>query len=86
VATIGSTATPARTRSTAATATTDITPGAGKDKVAAQGGNDEISARDQIRDTIDCGAGHDKVKADRTDTVKHCEVVKRAARRARRHP
>jgi hypothetical protein len=51
----------------------------------AQGGNDEILARDQTRDTIDCGAGVDKVKADRTDTVKHCEYVKRATRRARRN-
>ena len=60
-----------------------ITPGAGKDAVAAQGGDDEIFARDTTRDTIDCGAGVDKVKADRTDTVKSCEYVKRAARRAR---
>ena len=44
----------------------------------------EIFARDQTRDTIDCGAGRDKVKADRTDSVKSCEFVKRAVRRARR--
>jgi Ca2+-binding RTX toxin-like protein len=62
----------------------DITPGAGKDTVAAQGGDDVISARDGTRDTIDCGAGRDKVTADRTDTVKNCEFVKRAVRRARR--
>jgi Ca2+-binding RTX toxin-like protein len=62
----------------------DITPGTGQDTVAAQGGDDEIFARDQTRDTIDCGAGRDKVKADRTDSVKNCEFVKRAARRARR--
>ena len=63
-----------------------ITPGAGKDKVAANGGNDTISARDGTRDTIDCGGGHDKVTADRTDTVKHCEFVKRkGARRAHHH-
>jgi len=58
-----------------------ITPGAGKDKVAGGGGNDTISARDTTRDAIDCGAGRDKVTADRTDTVKNCEYVKRAARR-----
>lgn len=58
----------------------DITPGAGKDKVASQGGDDEISARDGERDTIDCGAGRDKVTADRTDQVKNCEFVKRAGR------
>jgi hypothetical protein len=52
-------------------------PGAGKDVVAAQGGDDTITARDKTRDTIDCGAGHDKVKADRRDTVKSCEFVTR---------
>ena len=45
-------------------------------------GDDIISARDGTRDTIDCGAGRDKVTADRTDTVKNCEFVRRAARRA----
>ena len=54
-------------------ATTTITPGAGNDTVAAQGGDDTISARDNARDTIDCGAGVDKVAADRTDVVKNCE-------------
>jgi hypothetical protein len=58
-----------------------ITPGAGKDVVNGQGGNDEILARDQTKDTIDCGAGVDKVTADRTDAVKNCEYVKRAKRR-----
>ncbi len=57
-----------------------ITPGSGKDKVAAGGGDDTISARDSARDTIDCGGGVDKVTADRTDTVKNCEYVKRAKR------
>jgi RTX calcium-binding nonapeptide repeat (4 copies)/FG-GAP repeat len=57
-----------------------ITPGAGKDRVSANGGNDTISARDGTRDTIDCGAGRDTATIDRTDTVKHCEHVKRPAR------
>jgi len=57
-----------------------ITPGTGKDKVAAGGGDDTISARDATRDAIDCGGGRDKVTADRTDTVKNCEFVKRAKR------
>jgi VCBS repeat protein/hemolysin type calcium-binding protein len=59
----------------------DISPGAGKDRVAAGGGNDTISARDGARDTIDCGAGRDKVTADRVDAVKNCERVHRATRR-----
>jgi len=58
----------------------DITPGPGKDIANGQGGDDTISARDQTRDTIDCGAGVDKVTADRTDVVKNCEYVKRAKR------
>ena len=58
----------------------DITPGLGKDVANGQGGDDTISARDGTRDTIDCGAGRDKVTADRTDAVKNCEFVKRAKR------
>jgi len=58
----------------------DITPGTGNDTVAAQGGNDTILARDNARDTIDCGGGVDKVTADRTDVVRFCEYVKRAKR------
>jgi Ca2+-binding RTX toxin-like protein len=56
----------------------EITPGAGKDRVLAGGGNDTISARDRTRDTIDCGAGRDKVTADKADTVnRNCERVTR---------
>ena len=50
-----------------------LTPGAGKDRVEGGGGEDKISARDGARDTIDCGAGRDKVVADRNDTVRNCE-------------
>jgi Ca2+-binding RTX toxin-like protein len=54
-------------------------PGAGRDKVNSNGGNDTISARDGTRDTIDCGAGKDKVTADRVDSVaSNCERVTRA--------
>jgi Ca2+-binding RTX toxin-like protein len=55
----------------------DITPGTGKDIVNGQGGDDEISAVDRTKDTIDCGAGVDKVKADRVDVLRNCEYVKR---------
>ena len=58
----------------------DITPGAGQDLVNGQGGNDTILARDGERDMIDCGAGVDKVTADRSDVVKNCEYVKRPTR------
>ena len=60
----------------------DITPGAGRDLVNGQGGDDTILARDGERDTIDCGAGVDKVTADRSDVVKNCEYVKRPVRQA----
>jgi hypothetical protein len=58
-----------------------ITGGAAKDRVTGGGGNDTISARDMTRDQIDCGAGHDKVTADRADAVKSCEYVRRSATR-----
>jgi len=57
-----------------------ITPGTGNDKVTGGGGDDTISARDSARDTIDCGGGVDKVTADRIDSVKNCEYVKRPKR------
>jgi Ca2+-binding RTX toxin-like protein len=58
-----------------------ITPGPGKDSANGNGGNDTISARDGARDAIDCGAGRDKVTADRSDTVKaNCEHVTRPSR------
>jgi hypothetical protein len=52
-------------------------PLAGQACIPAGGGNDTISARDGVRDTIDCGAGHDKATVDRRDTVKSCETVRR---------
>ncbi len=58
----------------------DITPGAGQDLVNGQGGDDTILGRDKERDRIDCGAGRDKVTADRRDVVKNCEYVKRPLR------
>jgi len=38
------------------------------------------SATRDGRTSIDCGAGRDKVTADRTDAVKNSEFVKRAVR------
>jgi hypothetical protein len=40
-------------------------------------GNDVISARDGSRDVIDCGAGLDRVTADRRDRLRGCERVSR---------
>lgn len=64
--------------------------GAGNDKInGGQGlntysggaGNDNILAVNGRRETIDCGLGRqDKVRADRTDTVRNCESVQRLSR------
>lgn len=50
--------------------------GSGKDHFAGNTGNDTIKARDNQADTIACGAGEDRVTADRTDKVaRDCEHV-----------
>jgi uncharacterized repeat protein (TIGR01451 family) len=52
--------------------------GPGKDVLHGDVGNDTINARDGQKDTVDCGAGHDTVNADKHDIVSHnCEVVYR---------
>ncbi len=52
-------------------------PGTGRDHVWAGPGNDTISARDGSQDAIDCGAGLDRVTADRHDRLRGCEQVSR---------
>jgi uncharacterized repeat protein (TIGR01451 family) len=52
-------------------------PGTGRDRVWGGPGNDTISARDGSRDVIDCGAGLDRVTADRRDRLRGCERVSR---------
>jgi hypothetical protein len=54
-----------------------ISPGSGRDIVDAGGGNDTINSVDGVKETIDCGAGKDTVRADRHDRLKHCEKVTR---------
>jgi hypothetical protein len=54
-----------------------ITPGSGRDSAYGGSGNDTIQARDRARDVIDCGSGRDTVVADKTDSVRGCETVKR---------
>jgi hypothetical protein len=51
--------------------------GTGRDRAWAGPGNDTISARDGSRDVIDCGAGRDRVTADRRDRLRGCERVSR---------
>ncbi|MDX6679603.1 MAG: hypothetical protein QOE31_3655, partial [Solirubrobacteraceae bacterium] len=55
----------------------DATAGPG-DIVAGGDGKDVIKARDGAIDRITCGAGRDRVTADRIDVVaRDCERVKR---------
>jgi hypothetical protein len=54
-----------------------FSPGSGRDVVDAGGGNDTINSVDGVKETIDCGAGKDTVRADRRDRLKHCEKVTR---------
>ena len=50
--------------------------GPGADDIQGGRGNDTIDARDGAKDTIFCGHGRDRVRADRRDRVSGCEVVR----------
>jgi uncharacterized repeat protein (TIGR01451 family) len=60
-----------------ATGEDQLFAGSGRDRVWGGPGNDTISARDGSRDVIDCGAGLDRVTADRRDRLRGCERVSR---------
>ena len=52
--------------------------GEGRDMLSGGSGNDVLVARDAARDTVHCGAGRDRVVADKTDIVfRDCERVAR---------
>ena len=55
----------------------EITGGPGKDRLFGGAGRDTISSRDSKRDTVRCGPGRDRVKADRRDRVRGCERISR---------
>ena len=58
-----------------------INGGQGLNTYSGGAGNDNIVAANGRRETIDCGRGSkDKVRADRTDTVRGCESVQRLSR------
>lgn len=46
-----------------------------RDRVLAGPGNDVIESRDGVAERIDCGAGRDRVNADRRDLLRGCERV-----------
>nr|MBA2522243.1 hypothetical protein [Solirubrobacterales bacterium] len=51
--------------------------GPGHDRIRGQGGGDRISARDGLRDHVDCGVGRsDLAIVDRKDRVRRCETVR----------
>ena len=53
-----------------------LNPGGGKDKVDAGGGDDRVNSVDGKRDRVRCGAGTDRVVADKVDKVADsCERV-----------
>jgi Ca2+-binding RTX toxin-like protein len=50
-----------------------LTGGKGKDTLTGGAGNDTINSKDGIRETVNCGRGKDRVKADKRDKLKGCE-------------
>jgi uncharacterized repeat protein (TIGR01451 family) len=55
-----------------------IDPGSGRDRITAGPGNDRLALAGNARDDADCGAGkRDRSRADRTDRLRNCEIVRR---------
>ncbi len=55
--------------------------GQGKNRFVGGSGNDIINAVNGRKETIDCGKGRDRVRADRTDRIRRgCERIIRARR------
>jgi len=54
-----------------------IKGGRGRDLLSGGRGPDRINSRDSARDRVRCGAGRDRVKADRKDRLRGCEVIRR---------
>jgi Ca2+-binding RTX toxin-like protein len=50
-----------------------LTGGAGKDSFSAGAGNDVVNSRDRVKETVNCGKGKDRVKADKKDRLIGCE-------------
>jgi Ca2+-binding RTX toxin-like protein len=52
----------------------------GQERSSIQGGpgDDRVSSSNGVRDSVDCGAGNDRVLADRGDSLRGCESVRRA--------
>ncbi len=51
-----------------------LTGGPGRDTINGGPGADNINTRDGARDTVNCGPGKDRIRADRIDRVRGCEI------------
>jgi Domain of unknown function (DUF4430) len=56
----------------------------GPDRIRTRGGKDKVKVRGGSSDKVDCGSGKDKVIADATDKVKHCERVRLSGKGGRK--
>jgi Ca2+-binding RTX toxin-like protein len=56
--------------------------GSGNDVIDGGAGDDVIDAADGAADTVRCGRGRDRVRADKTDALEGCEVKRRGRRLA----
>jgi Ca2+-binding RTX toxin-like protein len=54
--------------------------GAGPNTYLGGAGRDIITAANGRKERVNCGAGRDRARADRTDKLRGCESVKRAKR------
>jgi Tol biopolymer transport system component len=61
-----------------------ISAGGGRNKVAGGAGDDRIDVRNGATDRVNCGAGDDTVRADRSDRLHGCEHVSLPRRSRRR--
>jgi len=52
----------------------DISGGRGNDRLSGGSGGDVINSRDSKRDSVSCGPGRDRIKADRRDHLRGCET------------
>ena len=55
--------------------------GPGRDRASGGAGRDSVDSSDRRRETVRCGPGRDRVRADRSDRLRGCEAVRRASGR-----
>ena len=57
----------------------DIVSGGGgaRDRISGGSGDDRVRVRDNVRDSVNCGSGHDQAAADDVDQLRRCELLRR---------